>query len=143
MPGRLIKEKFRSRKLAEAYADDNDLEIVARRNSKGHKSKRGWNWTFRPEEEEEEGDIDLFPNREWLVSVSYQKGKRPFTADLFIIASADATPTELADQSRLQLGKGKNFIANWIEGSFANISQGDLTNERPATFLRSFQRRVE
>lgn len=80
-------------------------------------------------------------NVEWLISVDYNQGKRKFRADFVIVAPASATPTELADQARLQLPSGKRFLANWVEGVFANVSMGQPTNRQPSTRLRSFQRR--
>jgi hypothetical protein len=79
-------------------------------------------------------------HREFLVVISYKKKRRGFRADLYIVADFSATPTELADQARRQLPEGKSFLANWIEGSYAEIVKGQPTGAPKQTRIRSFQR---
>ena len=76
---------------------------------------------------------------EWIVAIEYSK-RRKFNADLVIVARRDATPTELADQAREQLPEGKSFLANWIEGAYADIAMGEATKKEPSTKIRSFVR---
>ena len=78
-------------------------------------------------------------NREFMILIKY-KGKQKFSADLFMISDKDADATVLADQARKQLPSGKQFLANWFEGGFSEITQGKLTNDRKQTRVRSFKR---
>lgn len=80
------------------------------------------------------------PNVEWMITIDYTRHGKGFTADLIIIASRSATPTDLANQARKQLPKGKNFLANWFEGSFSLIESNETTSRPLSTKIRSFQR---
>lgn len=144
---RKSKEFLRRSKAAKlAYQRKVELQESLRRSKA---AKKGWNTRrklYGPSGRIPKPIIaDTFPrNVQWLISLDYKNTKQKgFKADLLIIAPLDYTPTQLANQARFQLTgelEGKSFLANWIEGTYSSISQGELTNEPESTNIRSFIR---
>jgi hypothetical protein len=108
-------------------------------------AKKGWKTRKRNETKKKKrrfigGDVRR-RNRFWLIAIEYRKRKgRSFSADLVIIGPSDWSPTELADYARAHLPEGKTFLANWVEGAWAEITQGELTSRQLSAKVRSFVR---